>query len=105
MGRHRKKNKRPMSSVSVQEDLLLDLRQNKPWNRTYGDFINTIFNEWKEWKGVIKEWKDTVPFMEETIKSQENKIKELNEVIEVLEKDNKELEDNNKNSSEVRRVW
>lgn len=81
-----------MTSMSVQEDLLLMLRQHKPWNRTYGDFINTIFNEWKAWKDVIKEWKDQVPFMQDLIKSQENKIKELNEVIEVLEKDKNELE-------------
>ena len=97
MARPRKMNKKPMTSMSVEENLILELRQNKPWNRTYGEFIHTIFNEWKVWRYEIKELKDNAPVMEEWIKNQENKIIQLNEQIEVLQKDNIELEERMKN--------
>lgn len=82
-----------MTTIAIEEKLLQQIHLKRDGTRTVGDFLNQVFHEWKDWKGVIFEWKDQVPFMQDLIKSQEKRIQELEEVIEVLKKDKQELEE------------
>jgi hypothetical protein len=82
MVRPRKVNKVPMTTVAVSEKFIKDMNLSRPANRSIGDFLNEVFQQWKEFKDVVYRWKDEVPVMQDLIKSQERRIIELEEIIE-----------------------
>jgi hypothetical protein len=86
MVRPRKVNKVPMTTVAVSENLVKLLNLSRPANRSIGDFLNEVFQQWKEFKEVVYNWKDEVPVMQDLIKSQERRIIELEEIIEANNK-------------------
>lgn len=91
MGRKRKLNKEPTTTISVSVGLSEKIISSKPRSKTNDEFLNHIFSEWKaieELKSAVEELKSAVEYWEMECKDAWKSLRQQREKIKELEKQN-----------------
>jgi hypothetical protein len=80
MPRIRNRNKKPLTSMSIEEDLIIQFLQYKKFGERWTDFLRRIFNEWKNQNNLRQENQFLVDALEKAIKKNSEIVNKMNRI-------------------------